>query len=440
MKSSIFGGLAAFVLAATGVSAITPITIKGNAFFAGDERFYIRGVDFQPGGASNKADPLASGELCKEVIPYFKQLGINAIRVYAIDNSKDHSDCMSQLEEAGIYLILDVNTGTRAINRADPAPSYNAVLLQGIFATIDAFKGFDNTMAFFSANEVINDLKTTGSATYVKAVTRDMRRYMKAQSKRYIPIGYSAADVADNRMQTAEYLNCGSDDARSDFFAFNDYSWCGDSSYSKSGYDEKVKNFTDYGLPIFFSEYGCNLVTPRKFTEVGAIYGDEMSKVFSGGLVYEFTQEENKYGLVNFNNDTGKITPLSDFTALKEQFADVSLPSGDGGAVTTEAKASKCPAQNKLWQASDDLPDMPKNAEQYIKGGAGKGLGNDAPSNMWSDENAAGPVPAGTNAAPTGTGKSDAAFGRPSAFLNLATVGITSWVLFAGAMGGYLVL
>ena len=26
-----------------------PVTIKGNAFFAGNNRFYIRGVDYQPG-------------------------------------------------------------------------------------------------------------------------------------------------------------------------------------------------------------------------------------------------------------------------------------------------------------------------------------------------------------------------------------------------------
>ena len=30
-------------------SKITPVTIKGNAFFAGNDRFYIRGVDYQPG-------------------------------------------------------------------------------------------------------------------------------------------------------------------------------------------------------------------------------------------------------------------------------------------------------------------------------------------------------------------------------------------------------
>jgi len=75
-------------------------------------------------------------------------------------------------------------------------------------------------LAFFSANEVVNDALTTSAATYVKAVTRDMRKYIKARKLRSIPVGYSAADVAENRMEMAKYLNCGDDaDARSDFFA-----------------------------------------------------------------------------------------------------------------------------------------------------------------------------------------------------------------------------
>lgn len=28
---------------------LTPVTVKGNAFYAGDERFYMRGVAYQPG-------------------------------------------------------------------------------------------------------------------------------------------------------------------------------------------------------------------------------------------------------------------------------------------------------------------------------------------------------------------------------------------------------
>jgi len=43
------------------------------------------------------------------------------------------------------------------------------------------------------------------------------------------------------------------------------------SDYRQSGYDQLVSLFSDYSAPLFFSEYGCNLVQPREFTEVGAI-------------------------------------------------------------------------------------------------------------------------------------------------------------------------
>lgn len=32
-----------------GKGKLPPVTVKGNAFFAGDERFYMRGVAYQPG-------------------------------------------------------------------------------------------------------------------------------------------------------------------------------------------------------------------------------------------------------------------------------------------------------------------------------------------------------------------------------------------------------
>jgi hypothetical protein len=157
---------------------------------------------------------------------------------------------MNALAAAGIYLVLDVNTPLYSLNRAQPAASYNAVYLQNLFATIDAFAGYSNVLAFFSGNEVINDGTTTGAAPYVKAVTRDMRQYLGSRGYRQIPVGYSAADVSENRMEMAQYMNCGTDDERSDFFAFNDYSWCAPSSFTQSGWSQKVKNFTGYGLPI----------------------------------------------------------------------------------------------------------------------------------------------------------------------------------------------
>jgi len=157
---------------------------------------------------------------------------------------------MHALAAAGIYLVLDVNTPKYSLNRAEPNTSYNDVYLQNVFATIDAFANYDNTLAFFSGNEVINDDSSTAAAPYVKAVTRDMRQYIGARGYRKVPVGYSAADVNSNRLEMAEYMNCGTADERSDFFAFNDYSWCDPSSFKTSGWDQKVKNFTGYSLPL----------------------------------------------------------------------------------------------------------------------------------------------------------------------------------------------
>jgi len=210
----------------------------------------MRGVDYQPGGSSKLVDPIADVTSCTRDIARFKELGVNTIRIYTVDNTANHDKCMQLLADAGIYLVLDVNTPKYSINRASPLLSYNSKYLQNIFATMDAFSGYSNTLAYFSGNEVINDDKTTNAAPYVKAVTRDMRSYLKERKFRQIPVGYSAADVDSNRLEMAEYMNCGTDDERSDFFAFNDYSWCDPSDFTTSGWDQKVKNFTGYGLPL----------------------------------------------------------------------------------------------------------------------------------------------------------------------------------------------
>ena len=157
---------------------------------------------------------------------------------------------MGLLADAGIYLALDLNTPKYSINRANPQQSYNKVYLQSIFATVEMFAKYDNTLLFFSGNEVINDDNTTNCAPYVKAVTRDIKSYMNARGLRNVPVGYSAADVESNRYEMADYMNCGDDAARSDFYAFNDYSYCEPSSYTISGWDQKVAKFSNYSIPI----------------------------------------------------------------------------------------------------------------------------------------------------------------------------------------------
>jgi hypothetical protein len=193
------------------------VSVKGNAFFAGDNRFYVRGVAYQPGGAADAQDPLLDLENLKRDVENFKSLGINTIRVYTIDNSKNHDEGMKMLDDAGIYLALDANTPKYSLNRQNGATlhrSYNDVYLQNVFATIDSFADYNNLLLFFSGNEVINEKNNTNAAPYIKAVTRDMKQYISNRKGRSIPVGYSAADVAENIEAQALYFNCGSDDAR----------------------------------------------------------------------------------------------------------------------------------------------------------------------------------------------------------------------------------
>lgn len=69
------------------------------------------------GGASKLKDPIADAEECKSDIAKFKELGLNTIRIYTVDNSQNHDECMAALADAGIYLVLDVNTPKYSINR-----------------------------------------------------------------------------------------------------------------------------------------------------------------------------------------------------------------------------------------------------------------------------------------------------------------------------------
>lgn len=349
------------------------VSASGNAFWAGDERFYLRGIDYQPGGAAANEDPLAYPDICKRDIKKFQDLGINVIRVYAVDNRADHDECMKALDDAGIYLVLDVNNPKYSINRADPSPSYNAAYLQSVFATVEMFAKYDNTLAFFSGNEVMNDEKDTDlSAPYIKAITRDMKEYMDKRDLRKVPVGYSAADVSSNRMQTAMYMNCGPDEMRSDFFAFNDYSWC-NSDFETSGWDVKVKNFTDYGLPIFLSEYGCIKNRPRLFEELEPMMGSEMSEVYSGGLMYEYSVEDNEYGIVTIKGN--KIESGKEYDNFKSALSKYPMPTGAGGAAST-THAVSCPTSESVWQVDPSVvPEMPRQAQKYLDDGAGRGPG-----------------------------------------------------------------
>lgn len=139
------------------------------------------------------------------------------------------------------------------------------------------FQKYDNTLGFFVGNEVIAQASQSLAAPFIKAAARDMKAYRNSKGYRNIPVGYSAADIAELRPMLQDFLTCGGNTSDSiDFFALNSYEWCGDVDYQTSGYANLETGAANFPVPIFFSETGCNTVRPRTFEDQAAIFGEDM--------------------------------------------------------------------------------------------------------------------------------------------------------------------
>ncbi|RPB28606.1 hypothetical protein L211DRAFT_777693 [Terfezia boudieri ATCC MYA-4762] len=356
------------------VSAIDTIEIKGRHFYnsKSGKPFFIKGVDYQPGGSAaveKGSDPLSDPEKCARDIFLFQKLGINTIRVYSVDPTLNHDECMTMLAGAGIYLVLDVNTplSNEHIYDMEPWTTYTPAYIKHVFECIEVFSGYDNTLAFLAGNEIVH---TKGSELvspkYIKSVVRDMKAYITHQIPRSIPVGYSNADHVEFRVSLAEYLACG-EIGWVDFFAINSYQWCGDNTFEGSGYDVLVNDYKNYSLPIFFSEYGCNLVRPRLFQETAALFSDQMTGVFSGGLIYEYSQEPADYGIVKIASNGKDCALLGEFDTLQKVHESVPNPTIPSGA--TENQRPMCKDPSYYWNIAGDS-ELPKSfGVDYIKKG-----------------------------------------------------------------------
>ena len=132
-----------------------------------------------------------------------------------------------------MYMLLDVNSPLvgESLVSDKPWESYYKAYVNRTFAIVEAFSNYPNTLAYFSGNEVINNVATAQFVPqYLRAITRDLKQYIKNHITRQIPVGYSAADVRDVLFDTFNYLTCSIDDSdmsKADIFALNSYSWCG---------------------------------------------------------------------------------------------------------------------------------------------------------------------------------------------------------------------
>lgn len=346
---------------------IPNIEVYGQHFFYANNgsQFYLKGVAYQqnysPNGTASEdtqyTDPLADGDACRRDIPYLKQIYTNILRVYAIDPSKNHDDCMAQLASADIYVIADLGEPGTSIRSNDP--EWDVTLYNRYTGVVDALQKYKNVVGFFAGNENVSAGNQTAAAAFVKAAVRDVKQYIQNQNYRSsLGVGYATADVP-TRDELAHYFACEPDNSGNktaiDFWGYNVYSWCGDSNYATSSYGERVQFFSDYPVPVFFAEYGCiegvqGGATNRPFTEVEVLYGN-MTGVFSGGIVYEWFMGENDYGLVELTDNGASVSPYPDFTSLQSQLATINPSVTQRSEYSPSNSAPACPSVGGSWAA-----------------------------------------------------------------------------------------
>jgi 1,3-beta-glucanosyltransferase GAS3 len=284
-----------------------------------------------------------------------------------------------------MYMLIDVNSPLvgESLNSLEPWTSYYAAYVNRTFAIVENFKNYPNLLGFFSGNEVIDAVKTGATAPpYIRAVTRDLKNYIKKHADREIPVGYSAADVRSVLEDSWNYFQCAingdeNDMSRADMFALNSYSWCGNSNFHDSSYDQLVELFKTTSVPVFYSEFGCNTPSPRVFTEIASIYGPNMTGVFSGGVVYEFAQEENNYGLAQINDD-GSVELLADYRTLQNQYKKLNFQSVQNvkaaGKSITPPKCTSSLIKEDGFNNNFTLPSPPPGVQKMIDNGIDKKL------------------------------------------------------------------
>ncbi len=310
-------------------TALNPIEIRGYKFFdtvTGHE-FRIRGIDYYPrpnmGDLNRNSIDYFTEEhrhIWERDLPYLQQLGVNAIRIYAINSMFHHDAFFCALDRAGIYVIVELARdcpGCAITQDASPECYPHQLKLQGQ-DVIRQMSKYANVLAFSAGNEV-NHYAPPGfpqhNAPCQKKFLRDMRHYVNSCSAgnsnnmRRVPIGLVAAD--SDRKANALYYNCLSNPTNdpleaAEWFGLNSYVNCDGNvtTYQDAlGFNTLQESFDsyNYSIPVVLTEFGC---VSKSFPTVNGYQGQRnfrqfywlhtipsVRDQFVGGFAFEYSME-----------------------------------------------------------------------------------------------------------------------------------------------------
>ena len=244
----------------------------------------------------------------------FQALGINVVRIYAVDPGLDHSGFMCALKSAGIYLMVGLAAQCEdcAITKDSAPTCYPAALKTRGEYIIKVFSKYDNVIAFDAGNEINHVVSADTpeiNAPCQKQFIRDMRAYIKScPTMRQVPVGAVLADTS--RSLNALYYNCRSDPndelENAEWYGLNVYLHCDGAAQSISELTawlelQSLVQSAQMSIPFMLTEFGClndsfqtinGYEAQRNWLQVDALFSESYMADFAGGFVFEYSTEE----------------------------------------------------------------------------------------------------------------------------------------------------
>ncbi|TKA83596.1 hypothetical protein B0A55_00400 [Friedmanniomyces simplex] len=376
----------------TPTPASIPIVTRGNAFWRNGERFFVKGITYNPqnsnrAGGDRRApvDALSEDHLpeLEKDMAFVRDLGLNSISLYYHDPSKNHSRAMKHLEAKGIYVTIPLFSNLKALlakpknassfkPNSDTWPMYDLQLIKDAFHLVRELSQYSNVLGFVVTGHIINRRHATKMAEVLRACIRDTKAFLHfLQRNRHIPVGVSACDVREFVIPQLRYFSAGAPSERADFFANKCYSWAGPSSFQISGWRNMVEAIAQTTrMPMLMAEYGTNIRIPRVWDEVLCLYSPDMTSVYTGGFVYTLLESGNSYGVVKVN-EGGERVQGKDYANLKESFLKVNARSAEevasGDVKPYEHWEGEFPPCDTTWEATPDIPPFPGGWEEVVR-------------------------------------------------------------------------
>lgn len=328
---------------------ITPITISNNLFMCGTEQWAPKGVGYQP---KDFVDPINDSDNLADIKALldptntlgFHAMGLNAVRIYQIDPTKDHQKVMDAFAAAGIYVLVGaVNNNTTVFSGPT---AYN----QRLEAVADAFCQYKNVLGFSIGNESIAGDHIPGYdiPTKIRAGAKHLKTYMASKGYRAVPVTAAVMDIPQYTIPAAKAYMCGDASERLDFLGYNCERWGEGSLAAKVGayYDlaNALKGFNP--VPIIFSEMGTNPlhISPRTWEQIPYLYGVKevipqsgsgslnMADIVSGGFAFRYYNRTAGWGMLT---PEGKEIPNYGANSLISENAKITSFSSTGNTMGT---------------------------------------------------------------------------------------------------------